>query len=79
MMEATEVNREEEIRQIAYRFWQEEGYRHGYDLQHWLKAEAIWQETHQQKKPKPSKALKERKSREPRFTKKRTEISVHTD
>jgi hypothetical protein len=39
-----EVEREERIRQIAYRIWQEEVYPHGHDVQHWLKAEDIWRE-----------------------------------
>lgn len=40
------MNREEEIRIIAYHIWEEENYRHGYDAEHWLKAEAIWEERH---------------------------------
>lgn len=38
------IEREEEIRLIAYQTWEEEGRPHGRDLDHWLKAEAIWQE-----------------------------------
>ena len=38
------IEPQEQIRELAYRIWQAEGYPHGYDLQHWLKAEAIWQE-----------------------------------
>ena len=49
-MRGTEIDRDEEIRQLAYRFWQEEGYRHGYDVQHWLKAEGIWREEYGPKK-----------------------------
>jgi hypothetical protein len=61
-----EVEREERIRQIAYRIWQEEGYPHGYDVQHWLKAEAMWSEENTAQ-PQPEKtrakaaAPKERK------------------
>ena len=56
-MQDTEVDRDAEIRELAYRFWQEEGYPHGYEVQHWLKAEAIWQEKHRPKiKPKQSKS-----------------------
>jgi Protein of unknown function (DUF2934) len=59
-----EVERDAEIRELAYRLWQSEGYPHGYDVQHWLKAEAIWQEEHRPKsKPKRSKPLTKRKSR----------------
>jgi hypothetical protein len=36
--------REEEVRLIAYRLWEEEGCPNGRDCDHWLKAEAIWEE-----------------------------------
>jgi Protein of unknown function (DUF2934) len=63
-MEGTETNRDEEIRQLAYRFWQQEGSQDGYEVQHWLKAEAIWQEKHRPKiKPKQPKTLNRAKSR----------------
>ena len=39
-----EADREEEIRLIAYRIWEEEGRPHGRDWEHWRKAEAIWQD-----------------------------------
>jgi hypothetical protein len=39
------MNQEEGIRMIAYHIWEEEGCGcHGNDVQHWLKAETIWQE-----------------------------------
>ena len=63
-MNDMEVEHNAEIRELAYRIWQAEGYPHGYDVQHWLKAEAIWQEEHRsENKPKQSKPLKKRKSR----------------
>jgi hypothetical protein len=63
-MQGTEMNRDEEIREVAYKLWQEEGYPHGYEVQHWLKAEAIWQEKHRPKiKSKQSQPLKRTKSR----------------
>lgn len=37
-------NRDEEIRQIAYYLWLDEGCPHGRQHEHWLKAEAIWRE-----------------------------------
>lgn len=59
-----EIERDAEIRELAYGIWQEEGYRHGYDVQHWLKAEAIWRERYGPKsKPKRSKPVKKKKSR----------------
>ncbi len=64
-MQDTEMNRDEEIRQVAYKFWQEEGCPHGYNVQHWLKAETIWLEEKRPKnKPEQSKSLKARKVRQ---------------
>ena len=39
----TEMGREDEIRAIAYRIWEEEGCVDGHDVEHWLKAEQIWE------------------------------------
>jgi len=44
------MGREEEISLIAYRIWEEESCCHGRDVEHWLKAEAIWEEK-QKKEP----------------------------
>jgi hypothetical protein len=56
-MKGMEVERNEQIRKLAYRIWQEEGYPHGYEVQHWLKAEAMWLEEHRAKTaPKEPKA-----------------------
>ena len=38
------MGREDEIRIIAYRIWEEEGCCDGHDCEHWLKAEVIWEE-----------------------------------
>jgi hypothetical protein len=46
--------REDEIRQIAYCLWEQEGCCQGRDLDHWLRAEIIWLE-----KQKPSVQAKE--------------------
>jgi Protein of unknown function (DUF2934) len=63
-MNRMEVERDAEIRELAYRIWQEEGYPYGQEVQHWLKAEAIWQEKHRPKiKPKQSRPPKRTKSR----------------
>jgi DUF2934 family protein len=63
-MRRMEIEAQEQIRKLAYRIWQAEGYPHGYEVQHWLKAEAIWQEKHRPKiKPKQPKTLKRTKSR----------------
>jgi len=59
-MQGTETYHDEEVRQLAYMIWQEEGCPNGSDVQHWLKAEEIWRKTHQPKKSraKSSKARK---------------------
>jgi hypothetical protein len=63
-MQGAEVNRDEEIRQVAYKLWQEEGCPDGYDVQHWIRAKMIWEEmNHLQSEPKQLKAVKKRKSR----------------
>lgn len=36
--------RDEEVRLIAYRLWEEEGCPNGRDCEHWAKAEAIWED-----------------------------------
>ncbi len=41
------MGRNEEIRLMAYYIWLEERCCHGYDLDHWLKAEAIWEQQKQ--------------------------------
>jgi hypothetical protein len=38
------VHHEEEVRLIAYWIWEDEGRPHGCDLDHWLRAEAVWHE-----------------------------------
>ena len=59
-----EVEREEEIRELAYRIWQEEGYPQGHEVQHWLKAEALWLKEHRPKTmPKARKAPKRTRTR----------------
>ena len=63
-MQGAEINRDEEIRQVAYRYWQEEGCQNGAELQHWLKAEVIWQEEHRPRSE--ANATKSRKERNPR-------------
>ena len=63
-MQGTEIDRDEEIRQLAYRLWQEAGCPNGSDLQHWLRAQELWQEEHRPKsRPKPAKARKPRLTR----------------
>ena len=65
-----EADREEEIRLIAYRIWEEEGRPHGRDLEYWQKAEEIWEEQHREEpratrpeKPTPKAKGKRKSSR----------------
>ena len=37
------MEREEQIRCLAYSIWEKEGYPDGRAMEHWLKAETIWQ------------------------------------
>jgi hypothetical protein len=50
------MGREDEIRLIAYNIWQDEGCVDGYDCDHWIKAEALWEE--EQKPRSGSGAIK---------------------
>ena len=51
------MGREDEIRIIAYRIWEEEDCCDGRHCEHWLKAEVIWE-----KKQKNEAALSDTKS-----------------
>ena len=37
------MGREDDIRLIAFRIWEEEGCLNGWDCEHWLRAESIWE------------------------------------
>jgi hypothetical protein len=50
------MERGEEIRQIAYQVWEEEGRPNGRDLEHWLRAEAIWQKIEPSQSEPPSES-----------------------
>lgn len=68
-MQSTETERDDEIRQLAYQIWQEEGCPDGREVQHWLKAQVLWEDTNRpQSKRKQSKAPKGRKTRRTRTT-----------
>lgn len=49
------MSRESEIQLIAYRIWEEDGCCDGRDLEHWLRAEIVWEE---QQKPANKPATK---------------------
>jgi hypothetical protein len=42
------MGREEEIKLIAYRIWEDEDHCHGRDVEHWLKAEMKWEQQQKQ-------------------------------
>ncbi len=56
--------KDDEIRDIAYKLWEEEGRPDGKDVEHWFKAETIWQERQNQasasfiRAPEPEKTAK---------------------
>jgi hypothetical protein len=55
--------KEDEIRLIAYNIWEEEGCVNGRDCDHWIRAEAIWEQQNQKTavqntKPQPKQAVK---------------------
>jgi hypothetical protein len=56
------MGREDEIRLIAYKIWEDEGCKNGHDCAHWFRAETVW-EINQKKnipqvKEKTNKAAK---------------------
>jgi hypothetical protein len=66
-------NRDEEVRQIAYHLWLDEGCPHGRHTDHWYKAETIWRERQAAAAPQPAKPTPPRKTtKPPRRSKRRT-------
>ena len=43
------MGREDEVKLIAYKIWEEESCPDGYDCEHWFRAEAIWEQREKQK------------------------------
>jgi hypothetical protein len=55
------MGREDDVKLIAYRLWQEDGCCDGHDVEHWLKAEMVWEAQNKQQttlSPKPIPAAK---------------------
>jgi len=44
------MGREDEIRLLAYSIWEQEGCCDGRDVEHWLRAEVVWEEKQKQGK-----------------------------
>lgn len=38
------MGREDEVKLIAYKIWEEEGFPDGKDCEHWFKAETAWEQ-----------------------------------
>jgi hypothetical protein len=55
------MEREEEVRSLAYTIWQEEGCPDGRHVEHWLKAEAILQRKDGPEQSKPEVRPPQRK------------------
>ena len=63
-MQRMEIERDEQVRELAYRIWQEEGYPHGNEVQHWLKAETIWLAEHRpHSEPEYSKPVRSKRTK----------------
>jgi len=43
------MGREDEIRMMAYCIWEGQNYCNGHEIEHWLQAEAMWEESHRKK------------------------------
>lgn len=56
------MERNEEIRKIAYELWEEEGYPEGKEAEHWHRAEKIWEERNTGKKTAKTKKTAAKKS-----------------
>jgi hypothetical protein len=54
--------REDEVRLIAYRLWEEEGCPTGHDCEHWLRAEVVWEQQRKPVKPKSIEPKEEPKT-----------------
>jgi hypothetical protein len=60
------MGREEEIKLIAYKIWEEERCVDGHDCEHWFRAEAIWEQQQKQKVGKQSTKAKAIKKKSPK-------------
>jgi len=58
--------REDEIRTIAYYIWQQEGCVDGQDCEHWIRAEAVWEDRQKQQAAARSESTGSKKSSQKR-------------
>ena len=64
------MKREEEIQLIAYSIWEQEGCCNGSDVEHWLRAEAIWEEKREKEHEIASKKIRENSGQSMKHVKK---------
>jgi hypothetical protein len=69
------MGREDEIKILAYRLWEEDGCCHGRDVEHWTRAEIIWDE--QNKVPETPKTSSNAKAGPSRQSKPKPKINRH--
>lgn len=63
------MEREEQIRRLAYSIWETEGYPEGRDIEHWLKAETLWRsKTSEQDSGKDTDPRQQKRGRRSRST-----------
>ncbi len=67
------MGREDQIRALAYYYWEQEGHQKGHDSEYWLKAEKIWEQQNRKIKVKntrtKSKSTGEQKGKVTAFSK----------
>ena len=67
------MEREEQIRRLAYSIWEREGYPEGRDIEHWLKAETIWRsKTSEEDSGQDTGPLQQKRGTRSRSTQRRT-------
>ncbi|HEU4344338.1 MAG TPA: DUF2934 domain-containing protein [Candidatus Binatia bacterium] len=57
------MEREEQIRCLAYSIWEKEGYPHGRQFEHWLTAETIWESENREKVNEKNGLLQQKEKR----------------
>lgn len=72
---SSEANRDEEIRLIAYKLWQDEGCPDGRHSEHWVKAQAIWQERQLPAEPMEQPELKRKRTTKRKTVGKKSSVS----
>lgn len=66
------MHHEDEVKLIAYELWEQEGRPDGQDMEHWLRAEAIWAERQLPQVEEVARKPAVKKTRRATTTKRRT-------